>query len=375
MQDRSPALDRENIENGPRHVVIEQADDLSSLHSRVTKPLQGLRAIVRPDASTASSDLLQGLLPTLLDRVAAIDAIFWLVTSAEAIDAAESVIHDLSALVTVIPILLALDEHLAHKLTSTFHEVAGLTGEDQLKALKDGGMVVYANRSACGSLLLALRTSEALANTIDRTLVFIGQAPNSLNTEDHHRHQLPSSASGAASSTSGRSCSSGRSADIDSHGLPSLGSSLIGSLSIPTSSPTNSGDALETNETSPGAFASLRHSSPIPRSTAPRLDPLHLPSLIHLVGLNLVAGFRRWKSSFQGLFWSSRDVRTSTDVPPASTKEEAPFSSPAEHDSSCIGAAFILHPHRFYNPHNPAAGKVRGLVIAGVIVGLALFFS
>lgn len=358
---------------------VEAVSDLLSAYERVERPFAALHQILRPgDDNASNTELLQNLLPSLLSQVSAISVCFLILDTSDGRSLAQHVsdqfpqIRMISEYAPLVPIIFD-SEGDAHGTDCTSQLTQGTI--DWLGRSKRGTLGSLRSKARpfrleyLQDLLVTLAASDLQSAPVKAFLRY-----SSL-------HSAPPTRSLKAPEKEGTEAPS---AQDDTPFPASLDSSMLADVSIPSSSHISSSIPTQT----PTASDNMR---PRPGVCFPlMLDPLHLPSLLRLVGLNLASSLQSLSCTMSNVLRYRKDSGPSPDEKliqqllaeqnmPLTPRPQPPVSS--AHIQPFFGCARWRYAgangdHGRYRRHEKSAPRrCCGLFVAGIIVSIALWFS
>ena len=391
---------------------MESVSDLSTALTKVQSSFEALRSLVISDLPDSQVDVLDVILCTLLNRVKAIDVCLWLLPVAseelrESLTGNGQLLTFLTELVTVIPVISdeTTDQDSLLKLLLRHNaKLAGIDDKGHLSSLSETRKIYRtADCDSAGSEMLSLVSTDFRTLVVNAYKRWSSATSSLSNTTLSHRHATQrkgglSALDGRQSRTSSPLSLSSNAEQLHGKDGRSLTSSMIGSLTIPSTSCDSSGPE---HSISPPASRSRRssptlHTAGITSAHYPLLDPLHIPSLLRLMGLHFSAGIRSWQDTIFGVF----RCRTKDTLPSISPEAESTSEEHSGSLSSASGTPAMTNPkpliakrpffgccrHRYQSVDASNGNenltwregrlvKCQGLIIAGLVLGVAMLFS
>jgi hypothetical protein len=381
---------------------IESVESLAAAGERAERPFTVLQSVLRPEIANTDASLLENLLPNLLDQVAAVSVCLLILevpadkSLAQHISEQFQQLHHLSKLTALLPILVEKD---------------GIDGRDSVSQMTQGN-IDWLGRNKHGKIgslkararpyrieeLQGLADGLVEHSFIDPTVRAFQRwnTPASASVLSGRRARRRSTAippaqtgstSRLATSTSEPQSpmSQDHSASLD---LLSMSSSVAESISVPPSSEELISRTSDVRKAKPLSSARQERSC-----YSSHLDPLHLPSLLRLVGLNMATNFSSFafsvKSFFQ-CFVTQEKAKEETeeqairrllhaDAVTARQAGAIPVLVGSQYVRPFFGCARWRYSPKdedhYYYEDKSACQRCGGIMLAGLVVGIALWFS
>ena len=393
-------------------ISIISAANFSVALQKVLSPFDALQRILGPKLSTSDGEATVSLLPDILERVEVIDVCIWMLPIRlqhlqDTLNGPDgSVLNQLSQYATILPLFVGKldnEKDCRHALLRHNSNLAGIDEAGRLSPLMTAHMASCSGDVTTSRLLNVLqafdiRQSRSIAYTawyakfgkIGSRPPLYAESQRSRNGSNGSFERLRRKSSGVCSVASEFS----HAAQIDTQEASSFTTSMIEGLSLPPTS-------QHSSDPEQPALPSIRRARNVlgvkdPRQDSKKLqatplDPLHIPSLIRLMGLHLSAGLSAWRQRVAGLF-----ARHSTfsRLPSSSPDNEQEVGSDVfagsnpesllDGSSSIAKRSVFGHCSRRYEPsraeneptwRDTRLYRCKGLIIAGVVLGVAMFFS
>lgn len=372
--------DAESEGEGNPPESIEIASSLASAAETCQEPFVALQSMLQPSAGHSSA-AYQAVLKTLLSHVNAVHVCFWLLPVSKdqlthIISSNRNCLRELCNTTLFVPITVSAHfDPLDQILEGPVRTALGISDKGTLISLSEQAKILSFSRCLATSRLRTILAGTDIAGMLDgKYKDWVAQADQAKSVK--HTFSGADLSAAQPQSTSSMQSSSAI--------LGSLSTSAIASLPAPSAS-IGSSSALSQDESESGPPPSLAQSWHSWQSRPQRslsgacFDPLHIPSLVRLAGLNLSASFVTLRSTISGFisaafhrYASSRD-RVQTQQVPGDPNDGRATS----------GVTLPSSIRAFCSWNNAAAGdnttgcliRCHGIFIAAAIVSVALFFS
>ena len=275
----------------PGTVPIEVVPDLKTAYERVLQPFETLKGLLQPDLKAAEADLVDSVLPFLLENAAVVHTCFWLikpdqhVTLAQHVSENYSELRKLCKIVTVFPVitydLLSVDVDPASQLVQGDLELFGIGRDGRMANLRKRAkvLVLQAHQRDNPELLVALSQADLRSRTVGLYKKWSSASASAVVRPALRRPNTSADSGSRPASRGGLSSTSER----KSSGVTSSrSSSFLASPALPAAAT---------------SIVASTHRIAGSTCSSGYLDPLNPASLLRLVGLHLVDTFtslRRW---------------------------------------------------------------------------------
>lgn len=377
---------------------IESVGSLAAAGERVERPFTVLQTVLRPELPTTDASLLENLLPSLLDQVAAVSVCLLILDVDDGKKLAQHVlenfrcIYELSKFTALLPILVESDSEGGRDSVSQLIQGnidwLGKNKDGKIASLKAKARPYHIND--LDGLALALASYHFNAQTVkafQRWNTPLTLPPSRMRGRHSPKTRRSSSATGSrpvsSSSSSGDSEQSNKALRSDQSQAPSsLTPSMLESVSVPPSS-LHSGLGVSSELEKSDSTSTLRCKR-APCHGHSQLDPLHLPSLLRLVGLNLAASFTSFASTVKAIFRPSEE--SEDDVIRAlleedhlrrsgESKKQTIIPPTVKPFYGCCRWRYTPDGEGYHEEDKSKCQRCAGIVLAGIVIGVALWFS
>lgn len=398
MDGEDAALASSSIDE--RQAKVECVGSLAAAGERAERPFTVLQTILRPEIPTTDAALLENLLPNLLDQVAAVSVCLLILDVQESKTLAQHVleqfqrIYELAKFTALVPILVQSED---------------ATGRDSVSQLTQGN-IDWLGRGRDGTLasLKAKARPYHIGELDGLALALAGYDFNASTVKSFQRWNSPVMVF-PDHSRSSRGRQSGRQvrteASSDRHGSNSDTSEIVTTQSqSPSQEPGSLASSMLESVTLPplssrsGCSASSEESKrsvrSVPSTIGQRtrksqqchrdnLDPLHLPSLLKLVGLNLAASFTSVAYTIKAVFRPTGASEDDEEIRKLLEEDRArsghdrtkPLPATLKPFYGCGRWRYSTDGEQYHQDDKNKCQRCGGIIFAGLVIGIALWFS
>lgn len=355
-----------------------------------------LQTVLRPEVSASDASLLENLLPSLLDQVAAVSVCLLILDVEDGKRLAQHVldnfkhIHELAKFTALIPILVQGDNEgerdSVSQLIQGNIDWLGRNKDNRIASLKAKARPYHlGDLDGLASALANHKFDSQTTKAFQRWNAPIVSIPARSKGKQSPKLRRLSSSDGSrplssSSSTDDSEKRSVRSPALKSQEPLSLASSMLESVSVPASSlQSGASDHL----LAIGTPSATRKPGPRCRGHS-QLDPLHLPSLLRLVGLNLASSFTSFASTLKAMFGPPKPSDEDTIRTLLQEDEARKLASPDSKMSlpatvkpfyGCCRWRYSPDGEGYHQEDKSKCQRCSGIVLAGIVIGVALWFS
>lgn len=375
---------------------VESVESLAAARERAERPFTVLQTVLRPEVSASDASLLENLLPSLLDQVAAVSVCLLILDVEDGKSLAQHVldnfkhIHELAKFTALVPILVQADNEGGRDSVSQLIQGnidwLGRNKDNRISSLKAKARPYHLGdldglASALANHNFDARTTKAFQRW-NAPVISIPARPKGRQSPKLRR---PSSSDGSRPLTSSSSTDDSEKRSTSSPALraqetPSFASSMLESVSVPASSlQSGTSDHLNVIGAPPAA------KKPAQRYRGhSQLDPLHLPSLLRLVGLNLAASFTSFASTLKAMFGPPKTSDEDTirallqedeARKPAGSASRVDVPATVKPFYGCCRWRYSPDGEGYHQEDKSKCQRCSGIVLAGIVIGVALWFS
>lgn len=373
---------------------VESVESLAAAGERAERPFTVLQTILRPELPTSDAALLENLLPSLLEQVAAVSVCLLILDVQHGKSLAQHVleqfqhIYDLSKFTALVPILVEADGPTERDSVSQLIQGSidwlGRSKDGRLASLKAKARPYHIrDLDGIASALAGYDFNTSTVKSFQRwnspILAFPARSFRGRQSPRQSKSMTPVSRPASNSSLSDvvNTATQGRSED-----LPSFASSMLESVTLPPSVAQSESSTSSTGfKLASSTPRTVRRRQPCYRNN---LDPLHLPSLLRLVGLNLATSFSSFACTVKAVFQNAKT--TEEDVIRQLLEEDQGKNVNSDPKLEqmmpsvrpfygCCRWRYSPEGEEYYQEEKCKWQRCGGIIFAGTLIGITLWFS